>query len=125
MKYLLFGEKVATIIDIPKGATSEDYAELMTRFEREHCKGRFDFPALRKLHEDQKRFEIYYDWELAGSAGASYEMFVLPGTSESDVESCEDYIRRSFDVVRLRVLRFARLVDFPVEFVEPYTRTLA
>ncbi len=105
-RYLLFSERDAAIVEIPHNTHSDNYGMIQDYFTKlvkaEYCN-------MRHLDEQEKIQDVYYHWELAGSAGASFELYQLPGVSNESIEAAEHKIRRDQDVVRLRICKFKTL----------------
>lgn len=113
LKYLLFAGTTAAIVDIPRNFTSDQYGEIQQRFEKQYG-GRNGFACMRRLHDDQREYDVWYDWWLSGSAGASFELFRLPENPPGRVAAAAKKIYRERDVVRLKVWTFTKFVDFPI-----------
>lgn len=105
-RYLLWAGKDGAIIDIPYHTPGHNYDLIQTYFQ---ALVRAEFCELRHLDEQEKIQDVYYHWELAGSAGASYELFQLPGVGNDSIESTETKIRQDHDVVRLKVHKIKTL----------------
>ena len=113
LKYLLFSGRTAAIVDIPRDFTSDQYGEIQQRFEKQYG-GRNGFASMRRLHDTHQEYGVWYDWGLAGSAGAYFELFRLPENPPGRVAAAAKRIYRERDVVRLKVWTFTKLVDFPI-----------
>jgi hypothetical protein len=113
LKYLLFTGRTAAIVDIPRDFTSDQYGEIQKRFEMLYG-GRNGFACMRRLHDTHREYGVWYDWGLAGSAGASFELFRLPENPPGRVAAAAKKIYRERDVVRLKVWTFTKFVDFPI-----------
>ncbi len=114
LKYLIFTEDTAAIIHVPIGTSSDKYGELQERFLQQFGRGKFDFVSMLSLAADCFEFDVWYHWELAGSGGASFELFQFPDTPEGKVKALAKRIHSTRDVVRLKVLHFKSFVEFPV-----------
>lgn len=94
-----------------RDTTADQFGEMQRRFASE-CGARVDFADMIRLDPQQSAEGVLYDWELAGPDGASYRLIRFPTTEDGEIDRAKDYLRRSFDVVRLSVLSIRRLIDF-------------
>lgn len=110
--YLIHHNGKGRVIELDTGATSaEEFGRLQLEFAIEAgAKGPREYADMDRLYPDQKREGIYYDWELAGPDGASYRLFVLPGTDPEAVKKAKATIRHEGDVVRLYTVRIRELI---------------
>jgi hypothetical protein len=113
-RYLLYCDGIGAVVELdPREVTSGDYGQIYDAFAEQAGKRRKDhFVDIVKLDRDEMRDGVFWDWELAGPSGASYRMHVLPGTDEQAVKKVKDFLRRSFDVVRLECNRIHKLIEF-------------
>lgn len=106
--YLIFTDHHAALINVPRNLSSDGYGDLQEWFAK-HVKSRNKFASTRKLWSHCQINGVWYHEELAGPDGASFEVFQLPETQQEHVEYAVSKIRRDFDVVSLRILRFRTL----------------
>lgn len=109
-QYLIFAGKHAAIIDVPRSMSSDGYGELQKWFSSKTHAGR-EYADMRSLWSYHQINGVWYHEELAGAAGASFEVFHLPDNTQESIDAAKHYIRRSFDVVYLRVRKFDTMHD--------------
>lgn len=114
MRFLLYTETKAgrvtgAVVDVPRRYSSDDYRRLQERFERDH---RGWFTAMIRLHDDQQENGVFYDWGLQGPGGAWFLMIRLPDTTERALREAKNRIRAASDVVSMRTLKVAKMVDW-------------
>lgn len=114
MKFIIFAGKHAAIIDVPSELSSDGYGILQQWFAK-HVKSRHEFAVMRSLWSHANINGVWYNEELAGPDGASFEVFALPDITEETVMSAVRKIRRDFDVVSLRVVKFETMHDIQAE----------
>ncbi|CAK9251240.1 unnamed protein product [Sphagnum jensenii] len=112
--YLLHHEGKARIIKIDAAATSaDDYGKIQEWFLADAVKRerqKFEWTDMVKLECDQKIGNIYYDEDLAGSAGMSFRLWVLPNIPLSQVDDAKAKLYRDRDVVRMQVVKIKELI---------------
>ncbi len=108
--YLIFSGQHAAVIEMPRRASAEAYGDLQKWFSSK-VGGADKHAEMRSLWSHCNHRGVFWHDELAGPDGASFEVFQLPTTTISAVADCCKHIRRSFDVVSLRVLKFKTMHD--------------
>lgn len=109
-KYLIFSGKTAAIVEVPIGFTSDQYGDLQDRYSAKYGDERGG-SSMRRLTWDCCYEGVWYDWELAGPDGASFEVFQFPNTPAGSVTATVKHLKVSRDVVRLVVKRFVAVAD--------------
>lgn len=112
--YVIWSGDHAAIIEVPKGFTSEGYGALQ-RFFAQRFNGLNKYADMEKLWSHCQHAGVFYSEELASSQGAAFQVYQFPTTPISAVADCCKHIRRSFDVVSLRVLKFIHMHDIQAE----------
>ena len=117
MKYLIIThDKVASIIDVPSGTSSDDYGTIQEEFAKQHAasvKNVYErYAHMVRLDPWYVEFGIYYDYSLAGADGAWFTLFKLPDDTQEDLKNAKAKIRRDHDVVRLDTVIIKKLVNF-------------
>jgi hypothetical protein len=111
-RHLLFGNGVGAILELNRGeTTSGDYGQLYDAFQEQAEFSKDHYVGIVVLDPWESHAGVFWDWELAGPAGASYRIHILPDTAIMDVAKCIHHIRRSYDCVRLTRNRIKRLID--------------
>lgn len=111
--YLIHFDGIGALLNLDTAATSADrFGELQRAFAAQAGGGASDYADMMRLDRGFVAEGLFYHSELAGPNGASYEVVRFPTTTDDQVERARAFIRRSFDCVRLRVLRISRLIDF-------------
>lgn len=112
--YLIHFNGIGALIKLcTRDTTADQFGEMQRRFATD-CGARLDFAEMIRLDPQQSAEGVLYDWELAGPDGASYRLIRFATTEDEQIERAKEYLRRSFDVVRLRVLSIRRLIDFAI-----------
>lgn len=114
MKFIIFAGKHAAIINVPSGFSADAYGNLQMWFAK-HVKSRHEFAVMRSLWSNAQINGVWYNEELAGPDGASFEVFAPPDVTEEMVMSAVRKIRRDFDVVSLRVVKFEEMHDIQAD----------
>lgn len=109
-RFLLHSDKDGAIIYLPVSMSSDDYGRLYQWFA---ARLKTTDSSLFKL--DEQHNNVWYRWSLAGSDGARYQLLRLPDTTDAQIESATEWIRRSFDVVDLHCIKIKRMHDLQPE----------
>lgn len=106
MNYLITANGRGTLMDIPRGTSSEDWGILLRAYaEQAKEPSEFVADAISLWPENVAPGGVTYDWELAGPGGASYRLHIWTDTTKEAEQQAVNYVKRSFDVVRLIKLR--------------------
>ena len=117
--YYFCCEKVAAIVMIPAGLSSEGWGRV-----QKACmdiavpveKQRFAHVECYRLYSDRQHAGVFWDEELANSNGASFLLLPMSDATPEAIKTCKAHIRATQDVVRLRTLRPTRWIG--VEMAE-------
>ena len=115
MKYLLNCEGVGALIDMPRDKPSEYWGAVQKAFIKasgHDPEDRFAWCDMIHLWPDHNVGGVTYDWELAGSSGASFRLHRLPDHTDEQIDAAKAKLRRERDVVRMSVLRVKKLIEF-------------
>jgi hypothetical protein len=116
--YLFLMNDTGALVRVPRRVSGVEWASNYSRFFVQFGKGNKlspdDVRAVR-LYEDQKIGEVYYSEGLAGPRGCWFNVYQLPGNTESDVVKAVSQLKQDRDVVHLQKLKVTQLVDFAWE----------
>jgi hypothetical protein len=104
---------IGRLCEIDRDATSDDYGRIQQEFEAEATNGspgKYSYVSMFRWDDFEQFGDIHYNSELAGMDGASFFVFSLPDSDQGAIDRCCDYIRRSFDVVRLKVIKITQMI---------------
>lgn len=114
--YLIHHRGIGALVKLCTRDTSADqFGDIQRRFANATgAKDGNEYAEMIQLDPQQSAEGVLYDWELAGPDGASYRLIRFPTTEDEQMDRAKEYLRRSFDVVRLSVVNIRRLIDFTV-----------
>lgn len=116
--YFFWCNGKAAHVYVPVGASSEEWGRNQTRFER-ICSRASAYVGCEMLPTGNIIHGVrYQDW-LAGSAGASFRIFQVPGVTTKTVKLVQDELKRTRDVVTLEVEKISKMIDFVWEPLPP------
>lgn len=101
-QYLIHHKGKGCIRQLDPAATSSDnWGEIL----REFAGGGEYAEAISLWPENVTPQGITYDWELAGSAGASFRLHVWAGITAEQVKAAKSWLKSRQDVVYFHTLR--------------------
>jgi hypothetical protein len=107
--YLLIAGGKAAEVSIPKGAPSAYYGQVEKAFWA--AANTKEFIRWVRLPAEQAA-GIPFTWELAGSAGATFNLIALPDTTKEQIDAAKAKLRAQRDVVSMRVIRVSTMIPF-------------
>lgn len=115
--YLIHAHGKGRFIELNTRETSSDqFAEMQINFATEAKGGPpkdvyEKYADMERLHPECVTSNgIPYTWGLAGPDGAWFMLIATPDTSEEELQSAKEQLRRERDVVRCSVLRIKELI---------------
>ena len=115
-KYLIHFRDKGRVIDLDTVlTTSEEFGRIQTAFAVEaggnsRAVNPLDrYADMVRLYEFQKVGNIYYNYDLCCDGGY-YRVYRLPEHSDNEIERIINFIRHSFDVVRLNVVKIKEMI---------------
>lgn len=118
VKHLIHWNDKAAIIEKTDFWSSAYWGEVQRKFAlaagaKDKDGPRFlDYATMTSLYPDCVVEGVYYTWELAGAAGASFQLFKLPDVTAEQLDRAKAHLRRERDVVRMSVVRITKMVQF-------------
>lgn len=110
--YIFHFNKKGSLVDVPRGTSSEQWGELQDAWLR-----RFggtpgeDWIDCFTLYPDCQVEGVHFHDELAGPGGVSVILFKTPDISEEQVQRAKIKLHQMRDVVRMHIMRVETLLN--------------
>lgn len=111
-KHCIFYKKKGRFIELPITATLEEYTKIKKDFANVVGVDENEWPYadMMALWEDQRIGQVFYKENLAGPHGMSFCLLKTPDTSAEEIQNAADELKRSRDVVSLRVIEISEII---------------